>query len=357
MTKSFVTIFILLSHFQFSSAQTKAAFADSIRKQYHIPELGYAVVSSSTIEELNVSGVKKINSLLAADPNDRFRIGSNTKAITGFLAALLVKQHVLQWNTRFFDVYPELKSKSNPAYYQLTLLNLLSFRTRLFPYTYTNEKPHREQFTGDEASQRYQFAKWFLQQKPVKGDDSIHFSNLGYIAAALMLEKASSKSYKTLVKELGDHLNISFDFGAPNTNDALQPWGHDHNLVPEPPGDNYKLNWLLAAGNINVSLPDYCKFIQLQLQGLSGASTLLTKDEFSFLHYGLSRFSIGWFSETDEKNHAYSYNIGNPGTFLTKVFVFKDIDKAFIFFSNAQTDEADAGINILYEELKRKYKL
>lgn len=353
--KNTLTILIVLTAFQWAKGQNLLTFADSIRKQYKIPELAYAVVSSEKVLELAVIGVKKINTSIVAESNDKFRIGSNTKAITGFIAAQLVKQKKISWNTQFFDLFPELKAKSNRAYHPLTLLNLLTFRTKLYPYTYTYAKPTQDQFTGNEQEQRYQFTAWFFKQKPVVSKDSINFSNLGYIAAGLMLEKASGKSYKELVQVLGSQLGIRFGFGNPNSIDTLQPWGHDQNLNPEPPNDNYKLNWLLCAGNITVSLPDYVKFIQLQLQGLSGKSTLFTKEEFMFLHFGLTKFSVGWFWETDENHQPYSYNIGNPGTFLSKVFVFKDSDKAFILFANAQSPDTDTGLNILYEELKRKY--
>jgi len=352
------TIFAItfLAFYHLANSQSAYKFADSIRKEYHIPELGYAVVSSTQILEMQITGIKKINTFRAAEPDDRFRIGSNTKAITGFIAAQLVNQKKINWDTKFFDLFPELKTKSNPAYYELTLLNLLIFRTKLFPYTYTYDVPTKSQFSGNEDEQRHQFAAWFFQQDPVTGEDSIHFSNLGYVAAGLMLEKVSCKSYKELVKELGNSLCIDFGFGAPNATDTLQPWGHDDELNPEPPGDNYKLNWLLPAGNINVSLPGYVKFIQLQLQGLRGQSQVLTMQAFNFLHFGLSKFAVGWFWSTDKDHQSYSYNVGNPGTFLTKVFIFNDSDRAFVFFSNAQTDDAEKGIDILYEELKRRYK-
>lgn len=338
-----------------ANGQSISLFADSIRNQYHIPEIGYAVLSADTIFELNTLGVKKINTSLAADLNDRFRIGSNTKAITGFIAAQLVRQGKINWDTKFFDLFPELKAKSNKAYRELTLLNLMTFRTKLFPYTYTWMIPAQDQFSGNEEQQRYEFITWFFQQKPVKTKDSINFSNLGYVAAGLMLEKASGKSYKTLVSELGEQIGARFDFGNPNTNDSLQPSGHDKDLNPEPLQENYKLSWLLPAGNINVSLPDYVKFIQLQLIGFSGESALLPKEDFYFLHFGLTRFSVGWFWNTDEDNRIYSYNIGNPGTFLSKVYVFKDTDRAFILIANSQSEATDAGLNVLYNELRRKY--
>jgi CubicO group peptidase (beta-lactamase class C family) len=346
---------IIITIFQSAHAQMTTIFADSIRNQYHIPELGYAVVSSEKTLELAIIGVKRINTSIEAESTDKFRIGSNTKAITGFIAAQLVRRQKISWDTKFFDLFPELKAKSNHAYYNLTLLDLLSFRTKLFPYTYTYEEPTQDQFTGNEEEQRYQFTIWFFQHKPVRSKNDINFSNLGYVAAAEMLEKASGKSYKELVTDLGTLLGISFGFGSPNSIDTSQPWGHDKDLNSEPPGDSYKLNWLLPAGNIHVSLPDYAKFIQLQLNGLSGQSNLLTKEEFIFLHFGLPEFSVGWFWQTDENNQTYSYNIGNPGTFLTKVFVFKNIDRAFILFANSQSADTDTGLTVLYEELKSKY--
>ena len=73
------------------------------------------------------------------------------------------------------------------------------------------------------------------------------------------------------------------------------------------------------------------------------------------MHYGLTKFAVGWFWLKDENGQTFSYNIGNPGTFLSKVYVFKNSDRAFILFSNAQTSKADEGLNVLYNELYEKY--
>jgi CubicO group peptidase (beta-lactamase class C family) len=357
MTKIFFStlLIITLATSATLKSQSIKAFADSIRTACTIPELGYAILSSDKIYEMQVTGVKKINSTLNASLTDKFRIGSNTKAITGFIAALLVKQKKISWDTKFFDLYPELKPASDSAYYNLTLLNLLTFRTKLFPYSYYHSEPKKEQFSGNEEQQRYQFTSWFFQQKPYVTSDSVNFSNLGYVAAGLMLEKVSGKPYKQLVADLGAQLGITFGFGPPNATDSLQPWGHNSELKPEPPGENYKLSWLLPAGNINVSLPDYSKFIQLQLQGLLGKSTLLTKEEFYFLHYGLAEAAVGWFWNINEHKQIYSFHTGNPGTFYTRVYVFKDTDKAFIMFSNAQTENTIKAFDSLFNKLNGKY--
>jgi CubicO group peptidase (beta-lactamase class C family) len=353
-----LTIFTALSIIfscNFCTAQNTKKYADSIRRAYKMPELAYAVVSADSVYEYNILGVRKINTKLVASKTDRFRLGSNTKAITGFIAALLVKEKKISWNTKFFDLFPELKAGSRKEYHQLTLLQLLTFRSKLFKYTYTYTEPVKGQFTGNAEEQRYQFAKWFFKHEPVKTNDSINFSNLSYVAAGLMLEKASGKSYKQLVKEFGNSLGLEFGFGRPNADDKLQTWGHNASLVPESTAEDFKLDWLLAAGNINCTLPDYLKFIQLQLQGLKGRSNLLTQKEFDFLLYGPARFSVGWLPAHDNNYGTFCFNIGNPGTYLSKVYVYKDLGKAFIIFTNVQTDESEAGTEMLLNELRRKY--
>jgi CubicO group peptidase (beta-lactamase class C family) len=338
-----------------SSAQKSKQWADSIRIAYHIPELAYAVVDANSIIELSVLGEKIKGAGIPADINDHFRIGSNTKAITGMIAQQLVQENKISWHSKFFDLFPELKAQSRPEYAHYTLLDLLSFRTRLYPYTYTDHSPKQEYIKGNAAQQRYAFTQWFLAQKPVKKADSIHFSNVGYTAAGLMLEKVSGKSYQELVQALGNPLQCSFAFGNPNSINPNEPWGHDAHLHPEAPGKQYKLDWLLAAGNINVSLPDYCRFIQVQLQGLAGQSTWGTQQSFEWLHYGCKTFAIGWFWDTDKQYGRYSYNVGNPGAFLSKVLVYGDQGKAFIVFANVQSDAAEEGMDLLIASLKHKY--
>jgi CubicO group peptidase (beta-lactamase class C family) len=340
----------------YSNGQTIMKFADSIRKAYDIPELNYAILSSDKIIEMKALGLKKEDSDLKAALTDKFRIGSNTKTITSYIALLLVKEGKIKWDTKFFDLYPELKKKSNPAYYNVTLQDLLTFRAKIIGWSYTNEKPTQKEVNGDEQHQRYEFVSWILQQSPVKEKYLVYWSNPSYVIAGLMLEKVSGKDYTVLVNELGKKLKIKFDFGQPNFKDIKQTWGHNEKLEPEKPSDNYKLNWLSSAGNINVSLPDYAKFVQLQLQGLSGKSKTASAEEFNFMHYGLPEFSFGWNTEIDDTSHLkYSWHEGSPGSFLTQVYICKDTDKAFVFFANVQSDKAREGLALLFEKLNKKY--
>lgn len=346
----------MLLLFSFVNAQTTTQFVDSVRVQYQIPELAFAVISADEIQETQILGIQRIDSDFKARATDRFHIGSNTKAITAFMAALLVEEGKIKWDTKFLDLFPELKTTSKKDYNTITLENLLTFRGKLPAYTYTFKKPTQKQITGDNAHQRYLLVKYFLSQSPMQVQNGLTPSNADYILAGLMLEKATSKSFKELVTNFGKSQGIDFGFDYPNLTDSSQPWGHDANLIPIPPSENYKLNWLLSAGNINVSMGDYIKFIQLQLKGLKGESKLLSKEKFENLLFGLPTFSFGWFNKRDpQTKHQIAYNEGNAGAFITKIEIDKQSNQAFIIFTNAATDKTNEGISVVMNYLKKKY--
>ena len=116
-------ILFLLPFFTPSFGQLSSSFADSVRVKYKIPELAYAVVSSESILELKSLGVQRVNTNFKANINDRFRIGSNTKTITSYIAALLVKQEKIKWDTNFLIYTQNLKPKATQ------LITILRYKT------------------------------------------------------------------------------------------------------------------------------------------------------------------------------------------------------------------------------------
>ncbi|WP_167017349.1 serine hydrolase [Chitinophaga sp. Cy-1792] len=354
MKKLAILILILISG-RNAFAQQMKAYTDSLRKQYKVPELGYAVLSADTVLEMHIGGENKTGSGLQAALTDRFRIGSNTKAVTSLLAEMLVQQGKLRFDTRFFDVLPELKKSSDPGYAGLTLTQLLSMRAPLPPYTYTNKLPAIDQFNGDGAAQRRQFAVWLLQQKPSQQQSNgLYLTNAGYILAGVMLEKASGKSYVELVQEFNERWHTDFATGNPNATDSNQVWGHNSELQPEAPQENIKLEWLQAAGNLNTTLPGYISYLQTQLKAFRGMSPQLSKSDIEFMHYHLPVFSFGWMINKDAP-HIISHNIGNPGTFYTAVQLIPAANRAYVIFTNSQTKATEEAVALLMDTLQTRY--
>lgn len=83
---------VLMCGYAVSKAQSSKGFADSIRMTFNIPELNYAVVSSAGVMEIEALGFKKYHTDNKAALSDQFRIGSNTKTVTSYLAFGMVKK-------------------------------------------------------------------------------------------------------------------------------------------------------------------------------------------------------------------------------------------------------------------------
>jgi CubicO group peptidase (beta-lactamase class C family) len=121
---------------------------------------------------------------------DRFHIGSCIKSMTAPLAAMLIEEGRLRWNTTVAEVLPELKGKINPAYEPVTLEQLLTHRGG-----YPTEPPPAAwkrawQRHGTTTEQRRKLIRAVLDQPPqaTPGTRFI-YSNQGYAVAGAMLEK------------------------------------------------------------------------------------------------------------------------------------------------------------------------
>ena len=54
---------------------------------------------------INTVGYRDILTKEASQSGDYYNIGSNTKSFTSFLAAKMVEDNLIKWDTKFFDLY------------------------------------------------------------------------------------------------------------------------------------------------------------------------------------------------------------------------------------------------------------
>ncbi len=252
--KRLFLIALLLTASVLVHAQRLVQAADSIRISADIPELAYAILNSDSILVKNVIGYHRADRKDAADKakiTDFFHLGSNTKAITGFIAGYLVEQVKISWSTKFFALFPELKKEANPAFYEITLAEILGHRAGFRPYMSGGEFLALPKFAGNKSEQRRAFVEYLLKNDALpKNNEPYNYSNAGYSVAALMLEKASGKTWEQLVAEVFKKLGLSYRMGWPNGVDANQPWGHwieNEVLTPLGPTADYKLQFIEPA--------------------------------------------------------------------------------------------------------------
>lgn len=347
---------------------------DSLRTLYGIPAIAYGVIKNDSIILQNAIGLRDIQLKNKVQINDLFHIGSNTKAFTSFLAAKIVEQNLIAWDTKFFDLYPELKSESNPNYENISLKELLSHRARLIQFENESERyPIVDYEKNLDANlslpeKRYYFIKQVLKYDPIplyKSPDD-RYSNAGYIAAALMLEKATGKTWEVLIRDMSNKLNLGLQIGWPDASNTDAPKGHikpkdwvidiDKDLIPIPnvlKKFHYFNQYVLLcspSGNLSISLPNFLKYLQLNIVGLNGKSNYLKSQTYKELFYTYPDYSCGWMHE----NYFVPcfHHKGSAGTFNSIAIIEPNKKVGIVIMMNVANGDA---INEIAKLLINKY--
>lgn len=347
----------------FSHSQKFLHTADSIRITRGIPSIAYAVFTSDSILEEGVCGFRRVRTKDTARLYDRFNVGTNTAAFTSYIAAHLVKSGKIKWDTKLLDVFPEYKGRALPVYKNITLAGLLSNQTRVPLYSSLDDWYKLPDFTGNTMSaKRRNFTLFMLEQKPYMDNaitKDLVFSYAGYVMAAAMLEKVSHKKWENLVTEyINEPLKISIKFGWPIAEDTAATFGHwsqgnyfhseDLNtwLKPSPV--------LYPAHNINLSLPDYIRFMQENLRGLTGRKTSLDQQTFEYMHFGVMDFSMGW-NNGSLNDLSYSFHEGMSLLFDCRAEIIKEKNIGIIVMCNSGDRDGRGGVINLVRLLEAHY--
>lgn len=339
--------------------QKSIQFADSIRNAYNIPEIGYAVIDSKTTFEIAALGRHSSELPDTATLNDRFHIGSNTKAMTAFIIARYVEKGKLKWTTKFFDLFPEWKANSKPGYLDITLQELLSHKAGIQPFQGENDPPIPG-FKGTKQDKRKQFGQFVLTLEPAKIDTTNPFiySNAGYTLATLLLEKVTANTWEQLVEKVfNKDLKLNVKLSWPENQKQKDTWGHSFEsgkLTPVPSTVDYHLDYTEPSGDINIKLKDYIKFIRLNLEGLSGKNNYLKAETYKFIHKGIENYSIGWYN-IYENNKELSTHSGTAGTYYSLVHIDRVKNIAYIIFTNSFNTDTQQSVRLLMRKLKENY--
>jgi D-alanyl-D-alanine carboxypeptidase len=340
-----------------------AALLEQVRTLHKIPALAAVATRKDKLLEIAVAGVRRDGEPELVTPADRFHIGSNVKAMTATVLAMLIEQGKLGWESKPLDVFPELKDKIFPGYADITLTDLLSHHAGLPAYDDTDSPEYRalKPFSGTPAEQRRAFAFWVLSHEAaVPPRTKRLYSNAGYAIAAAMAERVTGDSWESLMRAgLFGPLGIHPTFEWPAFDDPHQPWGHietKDGVRPHDPHDVYQLPIFLApAGALSISPADYAKFLQLHLRGLQGEDGLLKAPTIKHLHTRVDeKTALGW-GVRDFEGAIASVHNGSAGTFYAVVALWPSRDLAISVFANAGDERANAACVEVLEAMAHRY--
>jgi CubicO group peptidase (beta-lactamase class C family) len=284
-----------------------AAVLEPIRASNGVPGLAAIVLSGDRLVAQGAVGVREAGAAPALTIQDKFHLGSDTKAMTATLIALLVEQSQLKWDTTVGEIFSKVADPIDPAWRNVTLAQLLAHRAgaphELEPTLWSRLWEMR----GTPTEQRLQLVRGVVSRPPVNPPGTTYlYSNAGFAIAGAMAETVTGQPWETLMQErLFRPLAITTaGFGAPGTKGALdQPVGHTAAGEPVPVGphaDNPP--GTAPAGAVHMSLPDWARFITLHLRGDPASphreARLLRPESFAWLHEPASgpgeKYAAGW---------------------------------------------------------------
>ena len=94
--------------------------------RHGLPALAAAVVKDGEIVAAGAVGTRRAGEQIAVTRDDRFHLGSDTKAFTSLLAAMFVEEGKLRWDSTLAEVFPKLEAKMDPGLRKVTLAQFLS---------------------------------------------------------------------------------------------------------------------------------------------------------------------------------------------------------------------------------------
>ncbi|MGE0224042.1 MAG: serine hydrolase domain-containing protein [Acetobacteraceae bacterium] len=237
--------------------------------RHDLPALAAAIVQGGAIIAAGAVGTRKAGAAIPVTLNDRFHIGSDTKALTALLAASFVEQGALRWDTTVGDVFSDMLEGMNEGLRRVTLQQLLS---------HTSGIPSDNDAFGDLLTRSLtqdglnlnELRVWLVREwrtQPLASPPGTRFaySNMGYTLAGAMLERVSHTSWEELiVQRVFTPLGLrSAGFGpqsSPGRIDAPLPHrtNDDGTLKPMMAGPNADNPAIIGpAGTVHMSVPDF----------------------------------------------------------------------------------------------------
>lgn len=235
-----------------------------------VPALAGMVVGRSGAGWIGVRGVRRRGAADPATREDRWHLGSNTKAMTAALWARAVEASLTRWDLTLAQAFPDLTL--HPDLAAATVENVMRHRVGLSdgPLIQSGWLRTSREDPRSLPEQRAAVAAQTLTVAPTGRPGAFAYANVNYIVAGAALERLHGAAWEeVMTRELFVPLGItSGGFGAPPD---PAPWGHRSvngvavALPPGPMADNPAA--LGPAGTAHMTLADYGRFLAVMLDG------------------------------------------------------------------------------------------
>ena len=342
-----------------------AKLIEELRQKEKLPAIAASVIIDGNIYVKAVVGTRKYGTDNWVTVEDKFLIGSCGKAFTATLAAILINEGYLQWDTSVREVFPEIEM--HPNWESVTIQQLLTNRSGYADDSKSKLLPDDQMMWHDNDSpvdMRYSYMKSAINIKPkYPPNEVVLYANSGFLVAGVMLETASNISFENLMQEkLFNPLALNTaGYGSPATIDPVsQPHGHFSNSAIKKDFPDY----IAPMGNVAISIGDWSKFVlfhlnvyqnnnpilldSVTLQKLhtppnsakwvfSGFESWIAKTIYN-LDLNAFSYAFGWVTKKEAEGDYLLWHTGQGSSFSARVEVDPKSKSAILIVTNSRVD-------------------
>lgn len=334
---------------------------EPIRAKHDLPALAAAFVTKQGLDVAGAVGRRKAGADAPVAIDDLWHIGSDTKAMTAAMIGTLVEDGILKWEATIGEVFPELPDSAPAALKKADLLHLLSHRSGL-PANLPWGLIRRTVSTREQRKAAMNAAAGLkIEAEPPA---AFLYSNLGYVLAGAMAEKAADASWEELIRtRVFEPLGMTgAGFGGTGTPGQIdQPWPHTADGAPfktnGPEADNPPV--IGPAGAVHCRLADWALFIADQLRGRGNGPSLLKKETCLRLHTPpfSGDYALGWMAlPGDAGDGTVLAHDGSNGMNYATVFMAPDRGFAVLVAANQGGESAQRACSEAAAEMIRKFR-
>lgn len=377
-------IYLIASSITASAADQPQSLNSTLEpylKEFGLPALSAAVFKNGEIIAAGAVGTRRAGENIPVAIDDKFHLGSDSKAFTALLAGIYVQQGKLRWDSTLGEIFPELKNRMDPEFAKISVEELLSHTSGLTDDALGNliDGSYRQDGNMDEV--RY----WMLKETAPKTLNhprgaKFSYSNLGYTFAGAILERLSGKTWEELVEEkIIEPMGLKTAGFGPQASlgKVDQPLGHvlqdgkPKPILAGPNGDNPLI--VGPAGTMHMSVLDFAKWVAWHAGEGKRGPALVSAEILKKLHTPVidigerkdaapgtpqsgGGYALGWgrTRPTWAAAPMLSHSGSNTLNLATADF-WPEADFGFVMMTNVSGKGADDALHKLAEDLYQRF--
>lgn len=244
------------------TAQQVDAIVNKVLADTGEASLSIAIVKDGKLAYAQAYGAARLAPRVAATPDMRYKIGSNSKQFLAVAALKLAEEGKLSLDDKVARFFPQLTRARD-----ITLRQLLSHTAGYSDYYAIDYiSPTLARATTPDAI----IAQWGRQPLNFAPGQRWEYSNTNYVIAGRMLEKASGQTLDALIRSrITDKLGMrsAIDLNTSAWGDSEVTGYGRYALGPLRPAQAEGRNWVWAAGQLAMTASDLARWDIALMEG------------------------------------------------------------------------------------------